>query len=308
MAFASRGFFGSDMFPTAASKFMSVAAGSGGVFSTSQRRALGYLVNGLSDLGIGNSTQGFLIYPFVGNSATNNALNLFSASTTALNLTFVGSPTHSSAGVTFNGTTQYAQAPSLAIYSFSLNTANISFGFCTTSIGAGTYIPLGYAMNANLQTKTYSTAGTYSFNPNVEAPGITAFTISAFGGGGAGGGTNGTTSNHSGGGGAGGNYATRAVTLTKAQGATSMTIVVGSGGTGVTGANGNSGGNSTVVHPNFTGIAAGGGQFGSVNAAGAGGAGGGRVGRWVVVVGGGGSSWPGSYSATIKKKEMLIYF
>ena len=55
MAFASRGFFGSDMYPTAASKFMSVSAGS---FTTAQRRAFGYLVNGLSDLGIGNAKIG----------------------------------------------------------------------------------------------------------------------------------------------------------------------------------------------------------------------------------------------------------
>ena len=270
MAFASRGFFGSDMYPRAASKFLSVAGGS---FTTAQKRALGYLVNGLSDLGIGGpGSQGWLIYPFIGTTSGNNALNLFSASTTAYNLTFVGSPTHDASGTNFNGTTQYAYGVSMAIYPFAYNTANISMGFCTSSMGGGTYIPMGFAMNAALQTKTYSTAGNFTFNANVEAPGITSFTLAAFGGGGAGGGTNGTTSNYPAGGAAGGNYATRAVTLTKAQGATSMTIVVGSGGTAVSAANGNDGGTSSVVHPNFTGIAAGGGQGGRVNAAGTGGA------------------------------------
>ena len=95
--------------------------------------------------------------------------------------------------------------------------ANVSMGFNTSGMGNATYIPMGFAMNAALQTKTYATAGSTTFDPNVEAPGITAFTISAWGGGGAGGGSNGTTSNRPGGGGAGGGYATRAVTLTGVQ-------------------------------------------------------------------------------------------
>ena len=273
MSFRGRGFIGAQSYPPDAGQFMSVASASGGTFTTSMKRALGYLVSNLTDLGIGAVGSNFLIYPFIGTTATVNALNLFSASTTAYNLSFVGSPTHGSGGVTFNGTTQYAVAPSLAIYPLGLTMANVSMGFCTSGMGTGTYIPMGFAMNNALQTKTYSTAGSYTFNPNVEAPGITSFTITAFGGGGAGGGTNGTTSNFPAGGGAGGNYVSRAVTLTKAQGATSMTIVVGSGGTAVSAANGNDGGTSSVVHPNFTGIAGGGGQGGRVNG-GTGGAGG----------------------------------
>jgi hypothetical protein len=271
MSFRGRVFTGALDYPQAAGKFMSVAGGS---FTTAQKRALGYLVSGLSNLGIGAPGSNFLIYPFIGTTSGNNSLNLFSANTTAFNLTFVGSPTQDASGTNFNGTTQYATAPSVAIYPFSLNMANLSMGFCTSGMGTGVYIPMGFRMDSILQTKTYSTAGSYTFNPNTEAPGITSFTITAFGGGGAGGGTNGGTSNYPAGGGAGGNYATRAVTLTKAQGATSMTIVVGSGATAVSAANGNDGGTSSVVHPNFTGIAAGGGQGGRVNAVGAGGAGG----------------------------------
>lgn len=265
MAFASRGFFGSQMYPTAAGKFYAYSYSQGGVLTTTMKRAIGYLTNGLSDLGIGAPGSNFLIYPFVGTSSINNALNLFSASTTAYNLTFVGSPTHSSAGTAFNGTTQYATSISLAINPLSLTTANISYGFCTTGIGAGTYVPIGIFCGNGLQTKTYSTAGSYTFNPNTEAPGITAYTITAWGGGGAGGGANATSSNRPGGGGAGGGYATRAVTLTKAQGATSMTITVGSGGTGSSGNNGGAGGDSIVTHPNFTGINAKGGPGGNVN-------------------------------------------
>lgn len=269
MAFASRGFFGSQLYPTAAGEFMAVG---GGGFTATQKRALGYLVNGLSDLGIGAPGASWLIYPFIGGTSGKHAQNLFSAGTTAYNLTFVGSPTQDSSGTNFNGTTQYAIAPSLAIYPLAFNMSNVSMGFCTSGMGGGTYIPMGFAMNAALQTKTYSTAGSYTFNPNSEAPGITSFTISAFGGGGAGGGTNGTTGSQPAGGGAGGNYVSRAVTLTSAQGATSMTIVVGSGGTANTAAAGNNGGTSSVTHPNFTGIAGGGGQGGGVNTAGAGGA------------------------------------
>ena len=271
MSFRGRIFPGSQAFPPAAGKFMSVAGGS---FTTAQKRALGYLVSGLSELGIGAPGSNFLIYPFIGTSAGNNSLNLFSASTTDYNLTFVGSPTHSSAGTAFNGTTQYATSISLAInpLSPSLTTANISYGFCTTGIGAGTYIPIGYYCANALQTKTYSTAGSFTFNPNTEAPGITSFTITAFGSGGAGGGTNGTTGTQPAGGGGGGNYATRAVTLTKAQGATSMSITVGAGGISNSAANGGNGNQSFVSHPNFTGVAAGGGQGGGVNTAATGGA------------------------------------
>jgi len=259
------------MYPPAAAKFI-LATAPGGPLTTTQKRALGYLVNGLTDLGIGNVGSNWLIYPFLGSSSGNNSLNLFSASTTAYNLTFVGSPTQGAGGTTFNGTTQYATSISLAInpLSPSLTTANISFGFCTTGIGAGTYIPIGYYCANALQTKTYSTAGSFTFNPNTEAPGITSFTITAFGGGGAGGGTNGTTSNFPAGGGAGGGYATRAVTLTKAQGATNINITVGSGGVANSGAAGGSGTDSIVTHPNFTGINGNGGTGGKVNTAAAG--------------------------------------
>jgi hypothetical protein len=274
MSFRGRIFPGSQAYPPDAGIFLAKSV-SAGAYTTSQKRALGYLVSGLADLGIGAPGGNWYIYPFIGGNAAKHALNLFNPETTAYNLTFVGSPTQDASGTNFNGTTQYATGPSLAVnpLSPSLTTANISYGFCTTGIGAGTYIPIGYFCPTTTQTKTYSTAGSYTFNPNTEAPGITGFTISAFGGGGAGGGTNGTTSNFGAGGGAGGNYVSRAVTLTKAQGATSMTIVVGSGGTAVSAANGNDGGTSSVVHPNFTGIAGGGGQGGRVNTA-TGGAGG----------------------------------
>ena len=272
MSFNSRGFYGSQMYPPAAGKFITATV-AGGPLTTAQKRALGYLVNGLTDLGIGSTSQNFLIYPFLGPSAGVNSLNLFSATTTALNLTFVGSPTHNVSGTSFNGTTQYAYGPSLAVYPLGLTTANITMACCLAGMGSGTYIPMGYAMNVvGGQTKTYSTAGSFTFDPNVEAPGITSFTINAWGAGGAGGGSNGTTSNRPGGGGAGGGYATRAVTLTGTQLNTSISITVGAGGVGSSGANGGAGGDSTVTHPNFTGINGKGGPGGNVNTAGAAGA------------------------------------
>ena len=271
MSFASRGFLGSQLYPRAAGRFLEVG---GGTFTTAQKRALGYLVNGLTDLGIGVASQNFLIYPFLGTTSTVNALNLFSASTTALNLTFVGSPTHNISGTSFNGTTQYATGPSLAVYPLGLTTANITMAVCVANMGSGTYVPIGYNMNViGGQTKTYSTAGSYTFDPNTEAPGITAFTISAWGAGGGGGSTANATSTYPAGGGAGGNYATRAVTLTGTQLNTSISITVGTGGGPTSGAGG-AGGTSTVTHPNFVGISAGGGNGGQANVAGAGGGGG----------------------------------
>lgn len=273
MSFRGRVFTASLSYPSDAGLFMAKSV-SGGAYTTTQKRALGYLVNGLSDLGIGAPGSNWLIYPFIGGTAAKHALNLYYPGTAAYNLTFVGSPTQNATGTLFNGTTQYATAVSLAInpLSPSLTTANISYGFCTSGMGAGVYIPIGYYCGDALQTKTYSTSGTFTFNPNTEAPGITSFTITAVGGGGAGGGTASATGAQPGGGGAGGNYVSRAVTLTKAQGATNMTIVVGGGGFGVTASMGGSGNQSSVTHPNFTGIAAGGGGGGGVNTAGTGGA------------------------------------
>jgi hypothetical protein len=271
MSFRGRIFTGSLSYPSDAGRFMAVA---GGGFTTAQKRALGYLVNNLADLGIGAPGSNFLIYPFIGGSSAKHALNLFYPEITAYNLTFVGSPTQGSAGTTFNGTTQYATAPSLAINPLTpnLTTANISYGVCTTGIGAGTYIPIGYFGANTLQTKTYSTAASYIFNPNAEAPGITSFTIAAWGGGGAGGGSNGTTGNFPGGGGAGGGYASNTVTISKAQGASDMSITVGLAGTANSGAAGGVGGDSIVSHPNISTITAKGGPGGNVNPSGAPGA------------------------------------
>ena len=271
MSFIGRGFLGAQAYPPIASKFLAVAGGS---FTTTQKRALAYLVDGLTDLGIGGIGSNFLIYPFLGGTAARHALNLFYPSSASLNITWVGSPTQGSVGTTFNGTTQYGILPSLAIYPLTpnLTTANISMGFNTSGMGTGTYIPMGFAMNAATQTKTYSTAGSFTFNPNTEAPGITSFTITAVGAGGAGGGANGTTSNRPGGGGAGGGYASSVVTLTKAQGATNISITVGTGGTANSGAAGGAGTDSTVTHPNITTITAKGGPGGNVNTAGAAGA------------------------------------
>ena len=271
MSFRGRVFTASLSYPSEAGIFMAKSV-SGGAYTTAQKRALGYLVSGLSELGIGAPGSNWFIYPFIGDSSAKNALNLFYPHITEYNLTFIGSPTQSSSGTSFNGTTQYAIGPSLALYPLTpnLTMSNISFGFCTAGIGAGTYTPIGYFSSASVQTKTYSTAGSFTFNPNSEAPGITAFTISAWGGGAAGGGSNGTTSNRAAGGGSGGGYARRDVTLTTGQTATSMTITVGSGGTANSGAAGGNGGDSIVTHPNFTGIDGDGGLGGNVNTAAAG--------------------------------------
>jgi hypothetical protein len=268
MSFRGRIFTGSLSYPQDASRFLSIGVSLGATFTTSQIRALAYLVNNLTDLGIGAVGSNFVIYPFIGGSnAATNALNLFFPEKTENNLTFVGSPTHSTSGVTFNGTTQYAYGQSLALYPMTpdLTMANVSIGLCVSGMGSGTYIPMGIFSGTGVQTKTYSTAGSSSFNFNLEAPQFTSFTISAWGGGGAGGGSNATSSNRPGGGGAGGGYATRAVTLTGAQLNTALTITVGAAGTANSGAAGGAGGDSIVTHPNITTVTAKGGPGGNVN-------------------------------------------
>ena len=260
MSFRGRGFLGIQQYPFNAARFMRISAGS---FTATQKRALGYLGAAITDLNL-NQVLSF-IYPFVGGTAALHALNFLSAATTSYNMTFVGSPTHDANGTNFNGTTQYATIFSLGTSNVNLTMSSISMGFNTKSMGAGTYIPMGFFMGAGQQTKTYSTAGTFSFDPTTEAPGFNSFTLSCWGGGGAGGGSNGSVSqNWASGGGAGGNYATRAVTTSTNSG-TSFTVVVGSAGTASAGNNGGAGGTSSVVHPDVTGIQAGGGNGGNRN-------------------------------------------
>lgn len=262
MSFKPGSFFGSSLYPAEAGKFLLAAGGS---WTTTEERALAYLVNNLTDLGIGAVGSNFLIYPFIGGTAARNSLNLFYPTTSSLNITWIGSPTHNSSGVGFNGSSQYGVLPSMATNNLTpnLTTANVSMGFCTSGMGAGTYIPMGFAMAAATQTKTYSTAGNFTFNPNTEAPGVSSFTIRAWGGGGAGGGN--TTANWAAGGGSGGNYASSAVTITTP--GTDISITVGVGGQANTGATGGNGGDSIVSHPNFSTITAKGGRGGNVNIA-----------------------------------------
>ena len=62
MSFRGRGFLGAQSYPPDAGQFQSVAFASGGTFTTSMKRALGYLVSNLSDLGIGAPGSNFFIY------------------------------------------------------------------------------------------------------------------------------------------------------------------------------------------------------------------------------------------------------
>lgn len=76
-----------------------------GITSASQRLAVNYLVRALK---ANNLWSKFLaLYPFVGGTATSHAINLVNPLT--FKITWVASPTHSSVGVTFNGTSQYGR-------------------------------------------------------------------------------------------------------------------------------------------------------------------------------------------------------
>ena len=269
MSFVSRGFVSIQSYPLISANFIKNA----GITNSTQVRALGYLGEAIYDLAL--STKLTSVYPFIGGSAVTHQYNFLN--TAQFPLTFVGSPTQSSDGTTFNGTTQYATAFQLGTAA-GLNMANLSGGFRTKNMGGtGDYIPWGFFMPSGAQTVTYSTPGSFTFNPLTEGGGATGFTVSVWGGGGAGGGANSAASAFSAGGGAGGNFATRAVTVTSTS--TSMTITVGNGGTAATAVAGGSGGTSTVSHPDFTTTFASGGGGGGANTAAAGAAGAVNTGR-----------------------------
>lgn len=85
--------------------------------------------------GIDLWTPPLAFYPFVGGTATAHAVNLKSPGT--YNLTFSGSPTHSSLGVVFAGSPQFANTGILA-NSLSRGDNHLSL-YSQTSTGTGTY-------------------------------------------------------------------------------------------------------------------------------------------------------------------------
>lgn len=101
--------------PDAIKNFNAITIG-GDVFDGNSYGALNLLIidlkGGVSSGGVTftNTWQSdSAIYPMLLNTATAHAFNIKKASTSVYGMSFFGSPTHSSNGVLFNGTSQYAR-------------------------------------------------------------------------------------------------------------------------------------------------------------------------------------------------------
>ena len=128
-----------------------------GITDTTQKTAVNTLVTDLKTANIWTKMKA--LYPFVGGSAAQHRFNLKSPGTTNADfyLDFIGGWTHSSNGVTPNGTNAYA-----SLGSFNMNTIdpiNYSLGaYIRTNASNNNYYDFGATNNVD--------TGWYSINPS----------------------------------------------------------------------------------------------------------------------------------------------
>jgi hypothetical protein len=108
----------------------------GVTLTTTQEDAVGTLITGFKSSGIWSKTKA--IYPMIGGVAGTHKLNLKDPrdADAAFRLSFVGSPTHSTNGVAWNGTTQYADTFLNPTISLGQNDAHLSYYSRTDSAGS----------------------------------------------------------------------------------------------------------------------------------------------------------------------------
>lgn len=109
-----------------------------GITDGTQRSAYDTMVKTLKSAGI--YTKLYALYPFLGGTAASHKFNAINPLDTdgAFRLTFTGGVTHSSTGITFNGTTGYADTKFVPSTS-GFTTTNGSFGIYIRTNVAGGY-------------------------------------------------------------------------------------------------------------------------------------------------------------------------
>ena len=169
------GVVASDGFDADARRYLDSA----GITNSSQRSAFNTFVKGMKSNGLW--TKAAAIYPFMGTTASSQKWNAKDVRDldAAYRLTFVNSATHDANGVTFNGTTQYAQTyltassvqtdnnNAILIYNRTNNSGSITdIGARSTRVSGGEritaiYAKLGdgkaYAYNQNLSLEFSAT-------------------------------------------------------------------------------------------------------------------------------------------------------
>lgn len=125
-----------------------------------QKTAINNLVLAMKSASVWTKMVG--CYPIVGGTSTSHAVNLKTPGT--FNLTFTGSPTHSSTGVDWNGTSQYAStgiipnthltaaAKSLGYYSREDSAASTACEIGCNGTGGGTFDGIFLKVAGNLFT------------------------------------------------------------------------------------------------------------------------------------------------------------
>lgn len=154
--------FASSSYDADAQTFFTAVSGAGGSLSSTEMTAVNQLVLDLKAYSIWG--QFHFIYPMVGGSAASCSINLKPAGNS---LTFVGSPTITSTGVAWNGSTQYADTGydpnnmfsgtsrgGLAVYlRNNTNTSGVDIGASTSGIGSAGQ---AYVMARNSSDVAYS--------------------------------------------------------------------------------------------------------------------------------------------------------
>jgi len=154
------------IYDTDAQAFFTAVQADGSVLTTTQKSGINTLVTDLKTAGLWTKT--IALYPFIGGIASTHKWNLKDPRDldAAYRLVFVGSPVHSSTGVAWNGTTQYANTFLLA-NTMGQNNVHISYysrinaDLSSLDMGAenGTAWCLRFALNFSNGTYVETNAG-----------------------------------------------------------------------------------------------------------------------------------------------------
>ena len=131
-------------------KFNAACRADGVTLTSTQFNAINLLVKELKQNEIWNSMKA--IYPFVGSSAASHKFNLKDPRNldAAFRLTFVNSPTHSSNGVDWNGTNQYANTYLNPSSHLVASSEHLSYYTRTNNVNTTTDVEMGSLNGSNL--------------------------------------------------------------------------------------------------------------------------------------------------------------
>ena len=152
-----------------------------GITDATQKLAVDTLVRDLKRYGIWSKMKA--IYPMVGGTATAHSYNL--KNTTTFQITWNGTVTHNSSGITGNGTNGYGNTNLIPSTDLSLNSTHIS-SYTSSTIGGGTLWDMGCAQSnqsdriglGRIASTVYGAISQGSWNSVAASPANGLFTAS----------------------------------------------------------------------------------------------------------------------------------